>query len=87
MAGEPVPLAHGEIDRLRAEDGMAVPYDGSVPLHRAFMAGDQVRVLAGPFRDYTATLDSIDEAGAHITVQLFGRPAEVPLPLTWLEAA
>jgi transcription antitermination factor NusG len=87
MAGEPVPLARGEIERLRAEDGLAVPHVSSVPVHRAFAAGDQVHVMAGAFRGFAATLDSIDEAGAHITVQLFGRPAEVPLPLTWLEAA
>jgi transcription antitermination factor NusG len=87
MAGRPVALAPGEMARLRAEDGAIVPHAGSVPVHRAFALGQSVRVLAGPFRDHIAALDAIDERGAHITVQLFGRPAQVPLPLTWLEAA
>jgi transcription antitermination factor NusG len=87
MDGRPVPLAPGEIDRLRADDGALVPHAGSVPVHRAFTPGQSVRVLAGPFREFVAELDAIDRAGARITVQLFGRPTPVPLPLTWLEAA
>lgn len=84
MSGRPVPLAPGEIDRLRAEDGQLA---GATPVHRAFVPGQRVRVLAGAFRDYEAEIGAIDEDGAHITVQLLGRPASVPLPLTWLEAA
>lgn len=87
MDGQPVPLAPGEIERLLAEDGEVVPHVASVPVRRAFTPGQSVRVLAGAFRDFEATLDAVDEAGARITVQLFGRPTPVPLPLTWLEAA
>lgn len=87
MDDVPIPLASGEIERLRRESRRSVAHVDSVPLHRAFEAGQSVRVVAGAFRDFYATLDAIDEAGAHITVQLFGRPTPVPLPLTWLEAA
>lgn len=88
MNGQPVPLAPGEVDRLRSEDGTAVPPVMSVPLHRAFVVGQRVRVLAGPFRDFVADLDAVDEGGASITVQIFGRPTPVrELPLAWLEAA
>jgi transcription antitermination factor NusG len=87
MNGEPVPLAPGEIDRIMAEDGTPVLPAASVPLHRAFQAGDQVRVRSGGWRDWVVRIDAIDESGAHITVPLFGRQAAQVLPLTWLEAA
>lgn len=86
MDGRPVPLAAGEIERLQAEDGAAVASRVS-PLHRAFMTGQQVRVTSGAFRDFMVRIDAIDDIGAHTTVQIFGRPAAVTLPLTWLEAA
>lgn len=87
MAGEPVPLAPGEIERLRAEDGTTVSHEDSVPLHRAFAAGQSARLTAGAFRGFTAVLDAIDEDGAHMTVRIFGRPTPIVQPLTWLEAA
>lgn len=84
MSGRPVALAPGEIERLKAEDGRSA---SATPTHKAFVAGQSVRVLGGAFRDYEGTIDAIDGDGAHITVQLLGRPASVPLPLNWLEAA
>lgn len=86
MGGTPLPLAPGEIERLMHESGKPVPHVASVPVHRALQSGQRVRVVAGPFRDFTAQV-AIDDSGARITVQLFGRPTEIPVPLTWLEAA
>jgi transcription antitermination factor NusG len=82
MGGRPVPLAPGEIDRIKSEDGRLAAVTA---LHRAFVPGQQARVIAGAWRDYEAAIEAIDENGARITVQLLGRPAEVTLPLTWLE--
>jgi transcription antitermination factor NusG len=87
MAGRPVRLAPGEIARLKAEDRRPVPHGASVPLHRAFAVGDQVRVLAGGWRDWVVRLDAIEEEGAHVSLPIFGRRARAVLPLTWLEAA
>jgi transcription antitermination factor NusG len=87
MAGVPVPLAPGEIERLMADDGRPVPHDQSVPVHRAFVAGDQVRVMAGGWRDWVVRLDAIDEQGAHVALAILGRRAKAVLPLEWLEAA
>jgi transcription antitermination factor NusG len=87
MGGRPVPLAAREIDRLRAEDGTNVPHTDSVPVHRAFAAGQRALVLAGAFCDFVATIEFIDEAGAHIAVPICGKPADVTLPLTWLRHA
>lgn len=87
MDGRPVPLAVGEIARLMTEDGEPVPHVTSVPVHRAFTAGQMVHVLAGAFCGFVARVDAIDARGAHTTVEIFGRPAEVVLPLTWLEVA
>jgi transcription antitermination factor NusG len=58
-----------------------------VPLHRAFSAGDQVRVTAGAWRDWIVRLDAIDERGAQASVPILGRHAQAVLPLEWLEAA
>jgi len=87
MAGQPVPLAPGEIERLMAEDGRHVPHTSSVPACRAFAAGDRVRVLGGAFRDFVGELDAIDGRGAHLSVLLLGRRLRLPLPLTWVEHA
>lgn len=87
MSGRPIRLADGEIERLMADDGRPVPHRHSVPVHRAFMAGDQVRVRSGAWRDWVVHIDAIDDKGAHISVPLFGRQVETVLPLTWLEAA
>jgi transcription antitermination factor NusG len=86
LGGQPVPLAPGEMERLQAEDGAAVE-SRAAPLHRAFVAGQAVRVLGGPFQDFEVRIDAIDGAGAHLTVQIFGRPTAVKLPLTWLGPA
>lgn len=86
MDGRPAPLAPGEMERLQAEDGAAV-VSSVPPLHRAFTAGQVVRVIGGAFIDNTIRIEAIDEDGASTTVQIFGRPTAVKLPLTWLEAA
>jgi transcription antitermination factor NusG len=86
MNGQPVPLAPGEIERLQAEDGTAV-IGGAPPLHRAFLIGQEVRVINGAFRGFEVRIEALDEQGAHTTVQIFGRPSAVTLPLTWLKAA
>jgi transcription antitermination factor NusG len=85
MNGEPVRLAPGELERLQAEDGqLVVPVTS---LHKAFVPGMQVRVRLGPFASFEAALDAIDERGAHLTLQMLGRPTPVVQPLAWLEAA
>jgi transcription antitermination factor NusG len=85
MRGEPVRLASGELERLQAEDGVVVV--PTTHLHRAFVPGQQVRVRHGAFEGFCAALDAVDEAGAHLTVEIFGRPTPVTQPLQWLEAA
>ena len=87
MGGCPVPLAPGEVERLMAEDGRTVIPAASVPLHRAFAAGQTVRVRAGAWRDWTVRLDAIDDDGAHFEVPLLGRRVRASAPLQWLEAA
>lgn len=86
MGGRPVPLAPGEMERLRAEDGAAV-VSGVPPLYRAFTAGQVVRVIGGAFADNTIRIEAIDEDGAHATIDIFGRPTTVRLQLNWLKAA
>jgi transcription antitermination factor NusG len=87
MAGRPVPLAPGEIERLMAEDGRHVPHTSSVPARRAFAAGETVRVLGGAFRDFEGVIEVIDELGAHLSIELLGRRLTLPVPLTGVEHA
>ena len=87
MAGNPVRLADVEIDRLMLEDGTPVPPASADPLHRAFQAGQQVRVRRGGFRDRVTRLNLVDDRGGHITVDLLGRQVQIALPLQWIEAA
>jgi transcription antitermination factor NusG len=87
MDGVPVPLAPREIERLKAEDGTTVPHVGSVPTRKSFAPGQAARILAGPFQAFVVVIEAISADGAKASVPLFGRQAEVVLPLTWLEAA
>ena len=86
MDGVPVPLAPGEIERLRAEDGR--PAFGAASMARSgFVAGMSVRVRVGAFKDFVAVLDAVGASGGQLTVQIFGRPTPLRLPLNQLEAA
>jgi transcription antitermination factor NusG len=87
IAGRPVPLADGEIARLMAEDGSAVPHVESVPTRRSIAVGQIVHILGGPFRGFVGDIEHISESGARMSVALFGRQTDLVLPLEWLEAA
>ncbi len=77
--GKPVPVPVEEIDRIRARaDGIeASEYKIEIP----FNIGDAVKVIDGPFRDFTGAISEINpERGKiKVMVSIFGRltPVEV----------
>lgn len=51
--------------------------------------GDKVRVIDGPFRDFTGTVEEIkpDSSRVRVSLSVFGRPTPVELDLLHVEAA
>lgn len=75
-------LRNGDLDRLRHMDGANTEI---VISKSTFTTGQAIIVREGPFRDHPGTIDSIDGGKARISVQLFGRPTPVEIPLECLD--
>lgn len=53
-----------------------------------FDVGDHVRVDEGPFQGFTARVDALDSGGMiSISIDIFGRPTPVSLPIGWVSRA
>jgi transcriptional antiterminator NusG len=68
----------------QVETGMAAPRPRVL-----FVVGENVRVVDGPFRDFTGTVESINSNRSRVRVALsvFGRPTPVDLDFIQVEAA
>ena len=84
--GKPVPLKEaeverivGQIDRSRTEEPTNVPYQ----------AGDAVKVIDGPFNDFSGTVSEVnlERKKIKVMVSIFGRPTPVELDFLQIEAA
>ena len=77
-SGKPVPLKPDEVERLlkQVERGRTRDYE-EVP----FKAGDQVKVIDGPFTDFSGFVSEVDEERKKlkVMVSIFGRPTPVEL--------
>ena len=82
--GEPQPLRQEEINKI-----LGVEVEGSevqeeeVPFH----PGQVVEVTAGPFTDFSGTIQEVfaDKGKVKVEVSLFGRPTSVELDFTQLQ--
>jgi transcriptional antiterminator NusG len=78
-SGSPMPMADEEIDRIKARAGGIEAADHKIEI--PFFIGDTVKVVDGPFRDFTGTVSEINpERGKiKVMVSIFGRltPVEV----------
>ncbi len=78
-AGTPVPVLEEEIDRIKARAGGIEAADHKIEI--PFSIGDAVKVVDGPFRDFSGTISEINpERGKiKVMVSIFGRltPVEV----------
>lgn len=76
--GKPVPLRESEIKRIlsQVEKGITRDYE-SVP----FKNGDQVKVIDGPFTDFSGFVSevNIERKKLKVLVSIFGRPTPVEL--------
>jgi transcriptional antiterminator NusG len=77
-SGRPVPLKPEEVERLlkQVERGRTRDYE-EVP----FKTGDQVKVIDGPFTDFSGFVSDVDEERKKlkVMVSIFGRPTPVEL--------
>ncbi len=79
----PSVIAEEDVRKI-VETGMAAPRSRVV-----FVVGGNVRVVDGPFRDFTGTVESINSNRSRVRVALsvFGRPTPVDLDFIQVEAA
>ena len=75
---KPVPLKPEEVERIlkQVERGRTRDYE-EVP----FKAGDQVKVIDGPFTDFTGFVSEVNQERKNlkVMVSIFGRPTPVEL--------
>ncbi len=77
---KPTPLRQEEVDRILKR------MDAEAPKIKVnFKIGQKVRIVEGPFEDFTGTVDEIDtdRARARVLVNFFGR--ETPIELDFLQ--
>ena len=74
----PVPLRDDEIKRIFGE---VERKEGLEAVETPFNKGDAVKVVAGPFIDFTGFVESIneDKQKVKVTVSIFGRPTPIEL--------
>lgn len=84
----PVPLKKEELDRImnhvenkRGESGGSD--DGVSPYH----VDDKVKVVSGPFSDFTGTIDQVspEKSKVKVVVSIFGRPTSIELDFLQIE--
>ncbi len=80
----PVPLRSAEIKRIFGE---VERKEGIEILEVPFNKGDQVKVVAGPFIDFTGTVENVneDKQKVKVVVSIFGRPTPIELDFFQVE--
>jgi transcriptional antiterminator NusG len=80
---KPIPISEEEAKQLTNQvvEGFKKPKSTSV-----FVAGDNVKVIEGPFTTFVGTVDSVNERGkVKVQLSIFGRPTPVELDLSQIE--
>ncbi len=82
--GEPQTLKAEEINRILGEvEGM----DGREVMAQPFKVGDAVKVVDGPFMDFSGYVQEVNDEKhkVKVTVSIFGRPTPVELDFLQIE--
>jgi len=82
--GKPQPLRQDEVDRILGQvDQTREAEVTDVP----FMAGDQVKVIDGPFADFSGFVSEVnlERSKVKVMVSIFGRPTPVELDFLQVE--
>lgn len=82
--GEPVPLRDDEIGRILGE---VQGKEGREVMARTYRVGDPIKVIDGPFVDFTGFVEEVndDKQKVKVTVSIFGRPTPVELDFLQVE--
>ena len=80
----PVPLRDTEIKRIFGE---VERKEGIEIVEAPFKKGDAIKVIAGPFIDFTGFVESVneDKQKVKVTVSIFGRPTPIELDFFQVE--
>lgn len=81
--GNPVPLSQPEINRILGKvDELA---DSDEELNIPFIVGESVKVIDGPFNNFTGVIEEINEEKKKlkVSVKIFGR--KTPLELSYMQ--
>ena len=80
----PVPLREDEIKRIFGE---VERKEGIEAVDIPFKKGDAIKVVAGPFIDFTGFVESLneDKQKVKVTVSIFGRPTPIELDFFQVE--
>jgi transcriptional antiterminator NusG len=82
--GEPVPLREDEVSRILGE---VQGKEGREVLAHKYRVGDPIKVVDGPFIDFTGFVEEVndDKQKVKVTVSIFGRPTPVELDFLQVE--
>jgi transcriptional antiterminator NusG len=81
---KPIPLLPAEIDRILGQMGMS-----RLELGSEIVAGDKIKIIAGPFTSMYGRIESIDleHQKLKVMVDLFGQETSVEVELSQVEKA
>lgn len=84
---EPVPLRENEVSRIlgKIESSREAEVRGKIKI--PFKVGDPIRVVDGPFNDFTGFVEEINEEKnkVKVNISIFGRPTPVELDFLQVE--
>ena len=80
----PVPLRDNEVKRIFGE---VERKEGIEIIETPFNKGDAIKVIAGPFIDFTGFVENVneDKQKVKVTVSIFGRPTPIELDFFQVE--
>ena len=82
---EPVPLKDKEIKRIFGE---VADKEGRELITTTYKVGDSVKVISGPFIDFTGNVEEVNDEKqkVKVVVSIFGRPTSVELDCFQIES-
>ncbi len=80
----PAPISQAEVDAImrRMQEGVEKPRPKTL-----FEVGEELRIIDGPFSDFTGTVEEVnyDKSRINVSVLIFGRPTPVELEFNQVE--
>jgi len=84
---EPVPLRPSEVENVLSKIEMSHEKEVKGKVDIPFHVGDAIRVIDGPFNDFTGFVEEINEEKnkVKVNISIFGRPTPVELDFLQIE--